>query len=111
MASSWRSSRASPSRQTSRSATALVLAYGTLLVSPIYFAGLVFARSFARARIASAAIGYNILGSVLGGWIEYATMAVGIRALVLIALSLYLLSLVFLQAWGGRDDADASRIA
>lgn len=92
--------------------TALVrLAYGTLLVSPIYFAGLVFARSFARARIASAAIGYNILGSVLGGWIEYATMAVGIRALVLIALSLYLLSLVFLQAWGGRDDADASRIA
>jgi hypothetical protein len=38
---------------------------------------------------AAPAIGANILGSVLGGWIEYSTMALGTRSLVLLAAALY----------------------
>jgi hypothetical protein len=47
----------------------------------VYFAGLVFAQSFARATTPGSAIGANMLGAVVGGWAEYASMALGIRAL------------------------------
>jgi SAM-dependent methyltransferase len=72
--------------------------YGFLILLPVYFAGLVFARSFRRAAPAGPAIGANILGSVLGGWSEYFTMAVGIRAMALLALVFYLGSLVLLRS-------------
>ncbi len=68
------------------------LAYGLFLLMPIFFAALVFARSFRVAKRAGAAIGVNILGSVLGGWAEYTTMATGIRSMVLLAAVFYLLS-------------------
>ncbi len=42
------------------------------------------------------ALGANIMGSVLGGWTEYATMAVGVRALVLLAAAFYIISLLLL---------------
>jgi hypothetical protein len=45
-------------------------------------------------------MGANILGSVLGGWIEYSTMALGMRALVLLAGSFYLGSMALL--WIGE---------
>ena len=67
-----------------------------MLLSPVYFAGLVFARSFQLAQVAAPAIGVNILGAVLGGWMEYSTMAFGMRNLVLLAAGLYLLSLLAL---------------
>jgi hypothetical protein len=74
----------------------LAVAYGFVVLLPVYSAGLVFARSFARAPAAGPAMGANMLGSVVGGWSEYATMAVGIRALALMALVFYLGSLVCL---------------
>jgi SAM-dependent methyltransferase len=74
----------------------LAVAYALLVLLPVYFAGLVFARSFARAPAAGPAMGANMLGSVVGGWSEYATMAVGIRRLALMALVFYLGSLVCL---------------
>jgi hypothetical protein len=64
------------------------------VLSPVFCAGIVFASSFARAPNAGAALGANILGAVLGGWSEYATMATGIRFMALIALGLYLASFV-----------------
>ncbi len=69
--------------------TSAALAFGLALLSPVYFAGLVFARSFRNVQWAAPAIGANILGSVLGGWIEYSTMALGTRSLVLLAAALY----------------------
>ena len=72
-------------------------AYGLLLLSPVYFAGIVFACSFRVADLAGPAIGANMLGSVLGGWVEYLTMATGIRALALLALLFYLASLLLLS--------------
>jgi SAM-dependent methyltransferase len=78
------------------------LAFGVALLSPVYFAGLVFARSFSLAELAAPAMGANILGSVVGGWVEYSTMAVGMRALVLLAAAFYAFSLLALWAHAGQ---------
>ncbi len=68
------------------------LLYALLLLGPVYFAGLIFSRSFSRAAASGPAIGVNILGAVVGGWAEYSTMVVGIRGLALLALAFYLAS-------------------
>ena len=85
----------------------LVASVGYALVQllPVYFAGLVFARSFAGASVAGAALGANLLGAVVGGWVEYASMVVGIRALVLIAAALYLSSALALLRARQADGA------
>jgi SAM-dependent methyltransferase len=84
--------------------------YGLLVLSPVFFAGFVFSRSFARATNAGAALGANIVGSVLGGWTEYATMALGIQAMAWVALGFYACSAVCLVAGRPRaseEEADA----
>ncbi len=70
--------------------------FAVVVLMPVYFAGLIFARSFASAGAAGPAIGANMLGAVLGGWAEYSSMAVGISALALLALAFYLGSLLCL---------------
>ncbi len=75
-------------------------AYALVLLLPVYFAGLIFARSFRLAEVGGTAIGVNILGSVLGGWLEYSTMMFGIRSLALLALFFYLMSLLMQQRSG-----------
>lgn len=78
---------------------AFAIAYGLFVLSPIFFAALVFARSFKASQRPGEAIGFNILGSVLGGWVEYATMATGIRSMVLLALVFYAVSFLALRGW------------
>jgi SAM-dependent methyltransferase len=65
---------------------------------PIFFAGLVFARAFTAAPLAGPALGANMLGAVVGGWAEYAVMAVGMRALIFLALAAYLGSFLFARS-------------
>ncbi len=72
------------------------IAYGLFILSPVYCAGVIFAHSFRVSPAAGPAIGANILGAVLGGWIEYATMISGIRSMALLALGFYLASLIAL---------------
>ena len=76
--------------------TLAALGFGVLILCPVYFAGLIFAQSFNLAPVAATAIGANILGSVLGGWIEYTTMMFGMRALVVLAGGGYFLSLLLM---------------
>jgi SAM-dependent methyltransferase len=83
------------------------LAYGLLLLSPVYFAGIIFATSFRSAEMAGPAIGANMLGSVLGGWVEYLTMATGIRALALLALVFYLASLALVFVFRKTQGAES----
>ena len=73
------------------------LAYGIAVLSPVYFAGLIFARSFSFSAVAGTALGANVFGSAVGGWLEYSTMALGIRAMVPLAGALYLASALFLR--------------
>jgi len=63
----------------------------TFVVSLTFlFAGVVFARAFSRAQVPSVALGFNVLGSVVGGLTEYLSLVVGIRALLVMAAALYL---------------------
>ncbi len=55
--------------------------------SPIYFANLIFSVSFREQKAPEHLFGWNLLGAVLGGITEYASMAIGYNALaVLVAL-------------------------
>ena len=72
------------------------LGYALFLLSPVFCAGIVFATSFDRSKDAGPVLGANILGAVLGGWAEYASMATGIRFMALVALGLYAASLICL---------------
>lgn len=80
----------------------VAIAYAFAALLPVYFAGIVFARSFTSAPVASAAIGANMLGAVVGGWAEYSSMALGIRALVLVAMAFYAASYVCLKVFSNE---------
>ena len=57
---------------------------------PIFFAAACFAIRF-KARVSpGTAIGWNLLGAVCGGLLEFLSMVTGLRALLLVALILYL---------------------
>ncbi len=60
-----------------------------LLCSPVFFAGIVFIRSFAEAGFQGEALGANLLGALVGGLLESLSLWTGTRSLLLIAYVLY----------------------
>jgi SAM-dependent methyltransferase len=69
-----------------------------LYTLPLGFAGMVFAASFRGASDAPRALGSNILGSILGGFLELVSFSVGLSGLLYLAVGLYALS------WPGDPD-------
>ncbi len=67
---------------------------GLLNALPVGFAGVIVSFLLSRARSLGAALGSNLVGSVVGGCLEYLSMALGLRALAVIALALYLTALL-----------------
>jgi MFS family permease len=63
-----------------------------LMASPIFFAAFIFAHSYKQTPNAELAFASNLLGAVAGGLLEYSSLVLGFRNLLLIALGLYLLS-------------------
>ncbi len=61
-------------------------------LGPMFFAGVIFARSFRDTVNPDQAFGSNIAGSVLGGLCESFSMLLGFRYLLLLAMFFYLLS-------------------
>lgn len=59
-------------------------------ILPIGIAGIIVPSLLARAPNPTAALGSNLLGSVVGGCLEYVSMWTGLRALGLMAFLLYL---------------------
>ena len=57
---------------------------------PIFFASMLFAALFAERRSAGVAFGWKLLGAVAGGLLEFSAMALGIKAMHLLALVAYL---------------------
>ncbi len=55
----------------------------------MFFAGIVFIRSFARERFSAAALGSNLMGALVGGFMESLSMWTGIRSLLMLAALLY----------------------
>ncbi len=56
---------------------------------PILFAAGLFASCFQEETESAVALGWNLLGAVVGGLLEYSSMVLGIKALYLLALCLY----------------------
>jgi SAM-dependent methyltransferase len=81
-----------------------LLATGAVSLS-FLVAGLLFARSFAGTRSPGAALGFNVLGAVVGGLAEYLTVLVGLDGIAAVAMLLYLL------AWATAPRALAARVA
>ncbi|MBI4379848.1 MAG: hypothetical protein HY574_01460 [candidate division NC10 bacterium] len=65
---------------------------GGLFCLPVFFAGLIFITSFRTTPEKDAAFGTNILGAILGGFLEAVSFISGMRFLLLLAAGLYLLS-------------------
>jgi spermidine synthase len=71
-----------------------VLAAVAVLGLPVFFAGIVFIRSFAGAGFQGAALGSNLFGALVGGLLESLSMWTGIRSLLIVA------GLLYLASWG-----------
>jgi SAM-dependent methyltransferase len=67
------------------------------LCTPVFFAGIIFVSSFARAGFRGSALGSNLFGSLIGGLLESASLWFGLKSLTIIAALLYLGSAVFLN--------------
>jgi hypothetical protein len=63
-----------------------------VLCSPVFFASIIFIRTFAAARFSGSALGSNLLGSLVGGLLESLSLWMGLRSLLLLAMVLYALA-------------------
>ena len=71
---------------------------GAVLVGlPILFAALAFAVMLRGLRNATRGLGFNLLGAIVGGVLEYAVMLTGIKALYLVAAAGYLCALIAMR--------------
>lgn len=78
--------------------------FATVLMSlPIFFAGIIFATAFDESPSPSFALGWNVLGSVVGGLTESLSYIFGIPFLVPIAALFYTLALVWPQHHNAPD--------
>ena len=83
------------------------LVSGLVIALPLFFAALIFAKAFSVVDSPSESLASNLLGGLVKGLLEYLDMWTGLRALNLIALTLYLLSAVSLSLkWRSRSTAE-----
>jgi hypothetical protein len=65
-----------------------------LAFTPILIANVIFAQRFRDAGDSVTAFGANLLGAMLGGILEYASLLTGYRTLLILVAVLYGLALV-----------------
>ena len=73
------------------------------LCSPVFFAGIIFISSFARAGFRGSALGSNLFGSLLGGLLESSSLWLGLKSLTILAALLYAGSAIFLNKVSEAD--------
>jgi spermine/spermidine synthase len=71
-----------------------LLAASTLYFTPIFLANVIFARRFRETHEPTLAFGTNLLGAIVGGTLEYTSLLIGYRALIIIVAVLYLAALI-----------------
>lgn len=69
-----------------------------LAFTPVLFAGVVFATSFAHAPDADRAFGANTAGAMAGGLSEYTSMLLGFQYVVVVAMAFYACSAISARA-------------
>lgn len=65
------------------------VAVGALVFSPIFCAGIIFARLFAGAEKPDQALAYNAAGAILGGLLENSSLLIGFQWLLALAAAIY----------------------
>jgi hypothetical protein len=65
-----------------------------VLCSPVFFASILFIRTFAAARFSGSALGSNLMGALVGGLLESLSMWTGLRGLLFIAILLYVMAYI-----------------
>lgn len=65
---------------------------------PMFMAGLIFGSSLDNSENSSTAIGFNLLGGVVGALLEYFTCYTGINGIILVSLALYVFSYMSLKS-------------
>jgi hypothetical protein len=65
------------------------LAATAIAFAPVFIANLVFAERFRDAGSSAVAFGANLLGAMVGGLLEYTSLVLGYRALLLVTAVLY----------------------
>jgi spermidine synthase len=71
----------------------------TIAFLPIFLANLIFARRFRDTADSTAAFGANLLGAMVGGLLEYSSLVLGYRNLLLVVAAVYALALVTGRKW------------
>ncbi|HZZ01212.1 MAG TPA: hypothetical protein VFE36_16740, partial [Candidatus Baltobacteraceae bacterium] len=89
-----------------RLAAAIALSFG-----PIFLANVIFADRFRSVAASTVAFGANLLGALLGGILEYASLVVGYRDLLIVVALLYALAgVIGMRAYlAARGDDSRSR--
>lgn len=87
--------------------TTQILASCSLAFAPVLFAGVVFPVSFARTPYPDRFFGANVAGALVGGLAENASMLLGFKHLLLLAVGFYLLSGLF--GWRSVPTPEADR--
>lgn len=65
-----------------------------IAVLPIFAANVIFAKRFAATADAPLAFGTNLLGAIVGGCLEYLSLVIGYRNLLIVAAAVYVLAYV-----------------
>ena len=77
---------------------------------PVFFAASSFAVLFGKHPRAADAFGWNVLGAVAGGLLEFLGMVIGLRALALVALGAYACAFLF-QKVGSESTREGGKEA
>jgi hypothetical protein len=90
-----------------RSAAVRLLLSVLMVGGPIFFASVCFALRFRERPAADIAFGWNLLGAVAGGLLEFLSMSLGLKALTLIAVLAYLSAFLIRSRSSGPPVAEA----
>jgi hypothetical protein len=77
-----------------------LLAATLVTFGPVFVANLLFAERFRTTAKSTTAFGANLLGAMIGGTLEYASLVIGHRSLIVLAAVAYLAAYVAWQRTG-----------
>ena len=72
----------------------------TITFAPIFFGNLIFAERFRSVASSTTAFGINLLGAILGGVLEYSSVVLGYRGLILVVAAAYTAAYLLRPAQG-----------
>ena len=81
---------------------------GSITTLPMLFSGIVFIRSFANVESKGEALGANLMGALVGALLQSLTFVTGIKMLLLVVTSLYLIAMLT-RPWPGLKAMPAAR--